>query len=238
MQLSKRLRALANLVSEDHVLADVGCDHGYIPIFLIQNHRIPKAIAMDIGEGPLQRAQDNIRSYGLEEYIETRLSDGLRKLNPGEADTILISGMGGPLMEKIITKGEKVVRQADELILQPQSDIPHFRKFLTAMGYVIVQENMIEEDGKYYPMMRAVCGSTEPYSELEYRYGPVLLRQCHPVLKQYLEREKANLQLLVDSLRKQPGESAQQRLLELEQEQQISGEALDNYERKRDYKGI
>ena len=235
MQLSKRLQALADLVSQDHVLADVGCDHGYIPIFLIQNHRIPKAIAMDIGEGPLQRAQENIRSYGLEGYIETRLSDGLAKLNPGEADTILISGMGGPLMEKIITEGKNIVCQADELILQPQSDIPHFRKFLTAMGYVIVQENMIEEDGKYYPMMKAVRGSTEVYTELEYRYGPVLLRQCHPVLKQYLERERENLQLIVDNLRKQPGESAKKRLLELQKEQKISREALDSYECKKDY---
>ena len=105
MQLSKRLQALADLVSQDHVLADVGCDHGYIPVFLIQNQRRPKAIAMDIGEGPLKRAQENIRSYGLEGYIETRLSDGLSKLQPGEADTILISGMGGPLMEKILTEG-------------------------------------------------------------------------------------------------------------------------------------
>ncbi|MDO5392276.1 MAG: class I SAM-dependent methyltransferase [Eubacteriales bacterium] len=235
MQLSKRLQALANLVSQDHVLADVGCDHGYIPIFLIQNHRIPKAIAMDIGEGPLQRAQENIRSYGLEGYIETRLSDGLAKLNPGEADTILISGMGGPLMEKIITEGKSVAEQADEMILQPQSDIPRFRKFLTEMGYVIMQENMIEEDGKYYPMMKAVRGNAQPCSELEYRYGPVLLRQCHPVLKQYLERERDNLQLIVDNLRKQSGESVQKRLLELEQEQQISREALDSYECKKDY---
>lgn len=235
MQLSKRLQALADLVSQDHVLADVGCDHGYIPIFLIQNHRIPKAIAMDIGEGPLQRAQENIRSYGLAGYIETRLSNGLAKLNPGEADTILISGMGGPLMEKILTEGKTVMNQADELILQPQSDIPHFRKFLTAMGYGIVQENMIEEDGKYYPMMKAVRGSAKPYSELEYRYGPVLLRQCHPVLKQYLERERDNLQQIVENLRKQPGESAKKRLLKLEKEQQISREALDSYECKKDY---
>ena len=232
MQLSKRLQALADLVSQDHVLADVGCDHGYIPVFLIQNQRIPKAIAMDIGEGPLKRAQENIRSYGLEGYIETRLSDGLSKLQPGEADTILISGMGGPLMEKILTEGEEAARCADELILQPQSDIPHFRKFLTAMGYAIVQENMIEEDGKYYPMMKAVHRNAQPYSELEYRYGPILLGQRHPVLKQYLERERDNLHMIVENLRKQLGESAKKRLLELEREQQISREAFDYYEGK------
>ena len=105
LQISKRLKAVAGFVGEGLVLADVGCDHGYIPIYLIQKKQIPKAIAMDVNQGPLLRAASHIQDWGLEAYIETRLSDGVKALEPGEAQSIVIAGMGGPLMEKIILEG-------------------------------------------------------------------------------------------------------------------------------------
>ena len=122
-------------------------------------------------------------------------------------------------MEKIITEGKNIVCQADELILQPQSDIPHFRKFLTAMGYVIVQENMIEEDGKYYPMMKAVpcmAGAGEiPYSEEELEFGRVLLQQAHPVLGQFLEREMEIQNRILSALESQESVRAKKRMEEI-----------------------
>lgn len=231
MQISKRLLALAEMVSEGNVLADVGCDHGYIPIYLIRNKRIPKAIAMDIGEGPLGRARENIKAYGLEGYIETRLSDGLSELNPGEAESVIISGMGGPLMEQILQTGRETALSLRELILQPQSDIPHFRKYLAESGYVILDENMIYEDGKFYPMMKAVRGKSD-YSELEYRYGPVLLEKCHPVLRAYLDREKDKLQIIEDALRGNDSVSARERSVEIRKEMQLVQAALNIYASK------
>ena len=130
---------MAALVSPGLVLADVGCDHGYIPIYLIQKGQIPRAIAMDINQGPLLRAREHIREWGLEDYIETRLSDGVEALKPGEAQCLVIAGMGGPLMEKILTQGENVVKDMKELILQPQSEISHFRRFLAENGYAVHQ---------------------------------------------------------------------------------------------------
>ncbi len=233
MQLSERLLALSQMVNQDFILADVGCDHGYIPIYLIKHHRIPRAIAMDIGSGPLKRAMENIRAYGLEGYIETRLSDGVEALNPGEADCVLISGMGGPLMEKILTDGEEVLESVKELILQPQSDLARFRFFLEKKGYQILQENMIQEDGKFYPMMKVKRREADTgnlgYSLLEHRYGPLLLEQRHPVLRIYLEKELDTLNKIVDNLRVQPGESAQKRLMELEEERKLPKEALKIY---------
>ena len=108
MQLSLRLSAIADLVTEGNRLVDVGCDHGYLPVYLIQQKKIPSAIAMDVRKGPLSRAQEHIRQYGLEEYIQTRLSDGLEGLKAGEGDTLVIAGMGGPLMERILTDGRSV----------------------------------------------------------------------------------------------------------------------------------
>ena len=106
---------------------------------------------MDVNEGPLLRAKAHIREWGLENYIETRLSDGVQALKRGEVQSVVIAGMGGPLMEKILLEGREVLLEISELILQPQSEIAHFRKFLAQQGYRIVQEDMIEEEGKYYP---------------------------------------------------------------------------------------
>ena len=156
VQLSMRLCAIAGMVTKGNRLADVGCDHGYLSIYLVEERIVPSAIAMDVRPGPLSRARENISRYGLEDYIETRLSDGLTKLEPGEGDTLVIAGMGGPLMERILNEGAKVREGFQELILQPQSDLPHFRHFLSEIGWEIVREEMIKEDGKFYPMMKAV----------------------------------------------------------------------------------
>ena len=94
MQLSKRLSAVAGLVTRGNRLVDVGCDHGYLPVYLYLNHMIPSAIAMDVRPGPLSRAEEHIAQYGLGEYIETRLSDGLAALGTDEGDTLVIAGMG------------------------------------------------------------------------------------------------------------------------------------------------
>ena len=102
MQLSKRLLEVSGLVSYGSRLADVGTDHGYIPIWLTEQGAIRSAVAMDINRGPLLRAQENIRRHRLEEKIKTRLSDGVAELRPGEADSVVIAGMGGSLMVKIL----------------------------------------------------------------------------------------------------------------------------------------
>ena len=197
LQISRRLKAVAALVSPGLVLADVGCDHGYIPIYLIQKGQIPRAIAMDINQGPLLRAREHIREWGLEAYIETRLSDGLKALEPGEAQCLVIAGMGGPLMERILTQGAPVLKDMKELILQPQSEIGHFRQFLAENGYRIIEEDMVEEEKKYYPMMKAVQGSMNYTKKAEYLYGKKLLEKRHPVLRQFLEKEdRASRELL------------------------------------------
>lgn len=230
MQLSRRLLAIADMVSPCNVLADVGTDHGYLPIYLIRQKKIQRAIAMDVNAGPLERADEHIRGYGLSSYIETRRSDGVTALKIQEADTVVIAGMGGPLTEKILTEGFSVLTSVSELVLQPQSDIPHVRRFLCEQGYRIEQENMVEEDGKYYPMMRVKHGSMHYEKEIEYRYGKELLEQKHPILHQYLLKEKENLADLCQQLSAIQTEGAQKRLEELKLEAGHNREALEYYE--------
>ena len=107
MQLSKRLQAVADLVTPGSRLADVGTDHGYVPIWLYEQGIIPSAIAMDLREGPLNRAKENIAVHDLSDGITVRLSDGLEKLLSGEADSIVIAGMGGMLVKKILFPGKE-----------------------------------------------------------------------------------------------------------------------------------
>ncbi|MBO5094943.1 MAG: SAM-dependent methyltransferase, partial [Lachnospiraceae bacterium] len=159
MELSKRLKAVADLVSAGSVVCDAGCDHGYVPIYLVKSGICRRAIAADVREGPLSCARENIKAFGLEQYIETRLSDGVSALKAGEADALILAGMGGRLVIKILTRGRTVVRSMKELILQPQSDIALVRVFLREEGYRVVQEDMVYEDGKYYPMMKVTVVS-------------------------------------------------------------------------------
>ena len=168
MQLSKRLRAVADLVPGGTVPADVGTDHAYIPIALVEEGKIPRALAMDINQGPLTRAEENIKAHGLEEKIETRLSDGLEKMKKGEADTVLIAGMGGLLTVRILSSKREVLGGAT-LVLQPQSDLPSVRGWLTEEGYAITAEDLVLEDGKYYQMMRAQkCGEMSEAKDWNY----------------------------------------------------------------------
>lgn len=109
VKISERLRTAAGLIGEGERLADVGTDHGYVPIYLVERKHIPSAIAMDIRTGPLERAREHIRMYGMEDYIQTRLSDGVAALKPDEVDTILVAGMGGGLVMLFWRAGEPSV---------------------------------------------------------------------------------------------------------------------------------
>ena len=155
-KLSDRLLTIANMLKGcgGKCVADVGCDHGYVSIYLVQNGIFKKAIAMDVRKGPLSGAEKSVKELGLSDVIETRLSDGLTKLNENEADCLIVAGMGGKLMMKILEDKDPSLLGIKRCVLQPQSDIPLFRQFLRDKGYVIVNELIIKEEGKYYfPML-------------------------------------------------------------------------------------
>ncbi len=225
LQLSKRLLAVADLAGNAEVLADVGTDHGYIPVYLLSSGKIQKAVAMDINLGPLRRAKQNINQYGMEGKIETRRSDGLSSLLPGEADTIVIAGMGGKLMMRILSQGEQAARTAKKLVLQPQSELYAFRSFLLERGYGIVAEDMVYEDGKYYSMMAVeysidadgYCRQPES-TEISLKYGPLLIRQRHPVLHQYLQYQKKQKEKILECLASYARQDVSQRNVQIEQE--------------------
>ena len=244
------------MVTAGSRLADVGTDHAYLPVSLVSSGKIPCALAMDINEGPLERARDHIASFGLEDKISTRRSDGLRELAPGEADSVSVCGMGGALTIRILEEGSGVLESIPELILQPQSEITDVRFYLKDKGYHIVSEDLVYEEGKFYPMMKAVhrdrsvsstesgtlyrqdvyewlnaAGYESELTELRLeaccRYGGLLLKEKHPVLTDYLKYER-NLLLEIRSklLNSDRTDKVSERLDEITHEISISDQAI------------
>lgn len=195
MELSKRLQAVANLVSNGRSVADIGCDHGYVSIYLAKERLANKVIAMDVNEGPLLHAKANVQKYGMSKKIEIRLSDGTAALQPGEVDTLLISGMGGKLIMRIVEAGLDRLGDFAELILQPQSEVFLVRAFLREHGYEIVDEDFVIEDGKNYPMMKAQKAdafdveSDSVDHTIEDLFGPILLQKRPADFMTYIHKE-------------------------------------------------
>lgn len=156
LKMSVRLKEIAELLRcpEKLKVADVGCDHGYVSIYLVTHGIAKECIAMDVRSGPLSGAKDNIDEYGLSDSIKTRLSDGVKELKQGEADALVIAGMGGNLMRRILEEGKPKELGIKTAVLQPQSDIADFRQYLRDSGFVITDERVIEEDGKFYFPMK------------------------------------------------------------------------------------
>ncbi len=192
----------AELIPVGGVVADIGCDHAKLSIYLIEKKIATKVIAMDVAEGPLMRARDNVARCGMNEHIECRLSDGakeLRLLSGGkaEADYIVMAGIGGRLAIKIVDDSIDIFKALKCFIIQAQSELDVLRGWLVGNGFYIVDEDMVYEDGKYYTAMKLTTVSCNDaghvrndIDESGLMYGPRLIEKKHPVLLDYLKYEE------------------------------------------------
>ena len=225
MKLSERLEMVLSFVEPGESAADVGTDHGHVPVELVRRGIVKKAAAMDVRKGPLSRAAENIALAGLSEKIATRLSDGVAKLLPGEADSVVIAGMGGELMLRILRDGAHVRNSVKHYILSPQSELSVFRHGLEELGFSIVEEEMLLDEGKYYVILHVSPGTMHYEHEYEYRYGADLIRKQDPVLKEFLERELAQGEELLAHLGRSGTDGARKRAESLINELEETKEA-------------
>ena len=265
VKLSERLLLSADMVSPGAVVADVGCDHAHTCIWLVQQGIATHCIGMDVRRGPLDKAAANLALYGCTDSVELRLSYGLDELAPGEADTVIIAGMGGELVRDILERDRLTGRAAQTepapiLILQPHSHVWDVREWLVRNGYVITAENMCREDDKFYPVIRAqrphdgTCvqdaartdgqtGETDDGTQSDMQrplkaacppaldrtqiyFGPLLLAQRHPVLKEYLEIEYRKKKYLLEQIDKSNTAEASVKRAEVEGILQLVEDAL------------
>ena len=204
----ERLKCIASNVKSGGIVADIGCDHAFTSIYLVEEKLARGAIAIDINKEPLKRAWQHIQESGMEEYISVRLSNGARGLKKGEADTILISGMGGALIASILEESINIIKDAKELVLSPQSEIYIVRHFLHDNGFKIVSEEMVKEQGKFYVVIRAVPGSQHYKDESGYIYGEYLIKNKNKILEEFLLKEQKRTGSILDSLASSSGSAA------------------------------
>ncbi len=225
MELSVRLQAITDLVRYLTV-ADIGTDHGYVPIALHKKNRITKALACDINKGPLEKAEKNIKAENAQNIIETRLGNGLVPINPKEVESIVIAGMGGILMVDILQQSPQVVDSARELILSPHSDIDLVRRKLHDMGFLIEEERIVKEEEKYYPILRAIHGQQKYQREIEYLYGKILLDRKDSVLLEMLIEQERKMEQVYARLSKVNTKNSNLRMIEIQTELGLIKEAI------------
>jgi len=187
INLTPRLLAAARKVDKGERIADIGTDHGYVPIYLILSGVAGRAIACDINEGPLMRAYENIKKYDLCDKIELRLSDGFSNIGKDEADTALILGMGGLLIARILDNSRHT--GIDTFILQPMQAQSKLREYLYNNNFVILDEELAMEGDKIYTIIKAVRGTPKKVEKVYYHIGEKLIENRDPLLSLLLDRK-------------------------------------------------
>lgn len=192
IDLGPRLLLVASFVPDQAKLGDIGTDHAYLPIFLWEKRKIAQAIAVDVHEGPFQSAQSAIHSRGMAQWIDVRFGDGLKPIQPGEVDTLTLAGMGGNTMLDIFTASPAVLAQINTLILQPQGAEGKVRKSLLCSGWLLVNEQLVGEEGRIYGVMvfsRSRGKSLEELSSLKDQWLKRLAQRIYPQFNHFMETE-------------------------------------------------
>ncbi|BAF59094.1 MAG: SAM-dependent methyltransferase [Pelotomaculum sp.] len=215
MSLAKRLAALAEYVPAGSVAADIGTDHAGLPVYLVEEGICPKVIATDLNEGPFRSARRMVEMHKLEDRIDLRQGDGLKPLKPGEAEVLIVAGLGGRTVKEILAASPGVLRQAKRLILQPMGGCGELRAWLAENGWRISDEKLVEDEGIIYNIMVAEPGREEVPDPLLLELGPRLLEKKDPLMRRYLEEISGRYERALSALAAAKGEKGRKRADEL-----------------------
>ena len=198
--ISKRLELVASFVPQGAILLDVGSDHAYLPIELVEKEQIERAIAGEVVEGPYQSAVKNVESHGLKEKIQVRLANGLAAFEEADqVSVITIAGMGGRLIATILEEGLDKLGNVQRLILQPNNREDDLRIWLQDNDFQIVAESILEEAGKFYEILVVEAGQMK-LSASDVRFGPFLSKEASPVFVQKWQKEAVKLEIALGQI--------------------------------------
>ncbi|HAT4105791.1 tRNA (adenine(22)-N(1))-methyltransferase [Clostridium perfringens] len=220
MELSKRLKRIAEHVDKCESVADIGTDHGYIPIYLVKEGICKKAIASDINKGPIEKAKVNVAFEGISNKVKCLLGPGLNPLKVGEVNGVILAGMGGNLTRDILLADMDKVKKYDFIILQPAQNPEVLREFLYKNDYEIIDEDLIKDEGRFYELFKVKYNENSEKlvfeDELYYEVSPLLREKNHSLFKEFIE-EKINRCETILSFIKEDTEAAKKRKSDLEE---------------------
>ncbi len=226
MELSRRLAAVARHVPAGAIVADIGTDHAYLPVYLVRQGVSHRIIAGDINRKPFDSARLTVQANDLEKYIDLRMGDGLKILEPGEVSVLVVAGMGGKTVCAIFDQGRAVLKQVRRLIIQPMRDMPVVRRWLADNGWQLVDEDMVVEDGHYYVIIVAEPGLELIADNSALMMGPCLLRKKDPVLKEFLKRRILEIKSILIKITRSQSAAASKRAKLLSEETKEIEEVL------------
>lgn len=215
--LTPRLLAVAELVSSGTRFADIGSDHAYLPVWLLQHGVIDHALVTDLRQGPLERARMTAEKYGQTQHMDFRLCDGLEAVHPYEAETIAIAGMGGETIAAILSAAPWTKAQSCQLLLQPMSAQPELRRWLQKNSYTIEREILVREGRTIYTIFLVCPGPMPELTAGELWAGRQQSGEVSPLRMEYLTRLLKQVEHAVSGLQKSSRSEDAQRLTELEQ---------------------
>ncbi len=216
MHIGSRLETIGSMVPKVSVLADIGTDHAYLPVWLIERGQVTRAIAGDIAAGPCQAARATVAQHDKQREVEVRMGSGLVVLKPGEASCITIAGMGASTIISILEADMDVAQSAELLVLQPMAGAASLRAWLTSNGWQLVDEELVDDAPHFYEIMSARRGVSPSYTAAELAIGPVLLNKKHPFLAQQFARQLATCNQLLEQMAKSERARASRKYKEIE----------------------
>ncbi|MGI6669388.1 MAG: tRNA (adenine(22)-N(1))-methyltransferase [Acetivibrionales bacterium] len=198
MRLNRRLKMIVEQIPPCEILADIGTDHAYVPIYAVKTGLCDRALAVDIRTGPLSAAANNIKRHGLEKLIETRHGDGLGPVRLSECDVVVVAGMGGLLIRDILSSAQDKAKTANLLILQPNSAAEALRKWLYENGFALTCERLVKDAGKIYCFINAKWdGKAESKGEFTYYVGDKVFCGNEPLIEEYLRRKLRTVEVII-----------------------------------------
>ncbi len=226
MKLTDRLLKIASLVTKGKKVADIGTDHGYIPVYLLNKGYIDFAILADVNKGPLENAKSEVRHNNLTDKVDLRLGSGIEVLNENEVDEVIIAGMGGILISELLEAKKSVAHNLDKLILQPMQAQGELRKYLLNNGYEILDEALVKEDFRIYEIIVAKYTSknTSVEDEIYYEVGKKLIENKDLLLNEFIDKKIFMYNSILKKLEGKTGE-------EIDKKVEISKDKISKLEK-------